>query len=699
MDSPSSSAEREPTAAQADEQPALDGSVGSEAPRYDYESFSQLTGPFAGAEERVRFQRLPQQHPVRQLLFAMLVLAIQTGFLIWLVSPSHLSALSSSPLTAVSSIIMIGSIYLIEFFRLVNVASLCLASALAKDPVPMRPQAGTRVAFVTTIVPSQEPLEVVRPTLEAALAIRHEGVLDVWLLDEGNDEQVRAMCAELGIHHFSRLGVERFNQLTGPFKARTKHGNYNAWADCHGDEYDFFCSVDPDHVPLPTFAERLLGYFRDPDVAFVVGPQVYGNYDNYVTKSAESQQFVFHGLIQRLGNHWRSPMFVGTNNAVRIDALKAIGGLRDSVTEDLATSLEWHSRRNAATGRHWRSVYTPDVLAVGEGPANFTDFFTQQHRWSRGTFENFRGHWWRCMRSLSFGARFHYLLITSYYPTAAIGWILGAVNCVIYLVVGAQSIRVQPGVWLAVYLDLAAVQFTLYASNRKHNVSPHEPAGSSGAAGMLISVLSAPIYVVALIQTAFGRRSGFVVTPKGSARSADTIRTFRIHLAWAAVFACALAVSLAIDHPQSSLRLWSLALIGVCVMPVLIALAWPRCKQAYAESWLGRPVLGRVIARADHSHPAAVIAHADQSAPAPVIAHADQRAPAAVIAHADQSNPAPVIAHADQSDPAPAIAHADQSDPAPVIAHADYSDPARVRFRWGRPQRSLSASEIEGEAA
>ena len=43
----------------------------------------------------------------------------------------------------------------------------------------------------------------------------------------------------------------------------------------------------------------MLGYFRDPDIAFVVGPQVYGNYDAAVTKAAESQQFLFHALIQR----------------------------------------------------------------------------------------------------------------------------------------------------------------------------------------------------------------------------------------------------------------------------------------------------------------------------------------------------------------------------------------------------------------
>ena len=142
------------------------------------------------------------------------------------------------------------------------------------------------------------------------------------------------------MHHFTsaRRGLTG-TRRPDRFKARTKHGNYNAWLDAHGAGYDFYLSVDPDHVPLPGFAERLLGYFRDPDVAFVVGPQVYGNYEDFVVRSAESQQFIFHSLLQRAGNRSGTPMLVGTNNAVRIRALREIGGLQDSITEDMATSL------------------------------------------------------------------------------------------------------------------------------------------------------------------------------------------------------------------------------------------------------------------------------------------------------------------------------------------------------------------------
>ncbi|MCX4866919.1 DUF1929 domain-containing protein [Streptomyces sp. NBC_00257] len=149
---------------------------------------------------------------------------------------------------------------------------------------------------------------MVTRTLEAAVRVRHRGLLHVWLLDEGDDPAVKEVCARLGVHHFSRKGVAHWNRDRGPHRARTKHGNYNAWLDAHGGDYEFFASVDTDHVPLPNCLERMLGYFRDPDIGFVIGPQVYGNYDTFVTKAAESQRFLFHALIQRAGNRYGAPM-------------------------------------------------------------------------------------------------------------------------------------------------------------------------------------------------------------------------------------------------------------------------------------------------------------------------------------------------------------------------------------------------------
>ena len=540
---------------------------------YDYDGFSRIAGPAEPVPEgryRVQLRPLSRRRPVRSVLIALFAFAFEATFFGWLLSSIEVPDRRMHGVLFAATVFMIGATALIELFRLVNVVTLCLATLWARDPVPVPPQQRLRVAFLTTIVPGKEPIEMVERTLSAALRVRHGGRYDVWLLDEGNDPDVKAVCARLGVHHFSRKGVDRYNTAAGAFKAKTKHGNYNAWVDRHGFGYDVFVSVDPDHVPLPNFCERLLGYFRDPDVAFVIGPQIYGNYDNVVTRWAESQQYLFHSLLQRAGNRLGIAMLVGTNNAVRIAALKSIGGLQDSITEDMATSLAVHGARNKATTRRWKSVYTPDVLAVGEGPSSWTDYFSQQHRWSRGTDEVCVANFARTIRRLGFRRAVHYALLMAYYPLTALSWVLGAATAVCHIVLGAKGVQVPQEVWLMLYVDAALFQVGLYLWNRRHNVSPHEEIGSSGLTGMLLSALCAPIYVTSFVQAVLRRRAGFVVTPKGDSASPDRLLTFRSHLRWAGLFAALLAVAGFTGHAHGFMWLWPALNLVLCLTPPAI---------------------------------------------------------------------------------------------------------------------------------
>ncbi|MGW2251521.1 glycosyltransferase family 2 protein [Kitasatospora sp. NPDC001660] len=612
-----------------------------EAP-YDYAHFSRLAGPAhdpgdgvyrtdawtdtrihpgADAEPRsgtgtgtepyrVQYRSLLRREPhrIRAALLLMAAPLVEAVLLVWLLLPQHWPERPGETdawlLTADK--VMIAIIAVVEVFRLVNVVSNTHATLAARDPVPVTPERGTRVAFLTACVPGKEPPEMVRATLTAARAVRHEGPYDVWLLDEGNDPAMRALCAELDVRHFSRFGRPHWNRPKGRFRAKTKHGNYNAWLQAHGDDYDFWVSVDTDHVPLPDFCERMLGYFRDPDVAFVVGPQVYGNYrssGSAVTKFSESQQYLFHALIQRAGNRYGAPMFVGTNNAVRISALQSIGGLYDSITEDMATGLEFHRSRNPETGARWKSVYTPDVLAVGEGPSSWTDFFSQQLRWSRGTYETLLTQYWRVLWKLSPGRLLNYSLMVCFYPMAALTWLLGAVSSVLYLVFGASGVHVSSEIWMMLYSDAAALQLLLYTWNRKHNVSPHEPAGSSGVAGMVMSALCGPVYAASLVQAALRRRSRFVVTPKGGSASPDRFSTFRLHLFWTVVFGAAITASFFTGHDHVAMRTWAVIALFLTLLPLLVTVS-----DAVRRRW-ARPTATLTVTG---GHPSATAVRLDQ---------------------------------------------------------------------------------------
>ncbi|MFI8995382.1 glycosyltransferase family 2 protein [Streptomyces sp. NPDC053542] len=548
-------------------------------PRYDYEHYSRLAGPLTqpepGKPYKVRYRSLlaDEPHRLRAALLLGAAPLVSLGLLAWLLQPAHWTERDYPQFAFLPAldVVMLVSIGLIEFFRCLNVLSNAHATLVARDPVPVVPENGTRVAFLTSFVPGKEPLEMVTKTLEAAVRVRHRGVVHVWLLDEGDDPAVREVCARLGVRHFTRHGIPEWNRAKGPHRARTKHGNYNAWLQAHGDDYDFFASVDTDHVPLPNYLERMLGYFRDENVGFVIGPQVYGNYDTFVTKAAESQQFLFHALIQRAGNRYGAPMFVGTSNAVRIKALKQIGGLYDSITEDMATGFEMHRHRNPATGKKWRSVYTPDVLAVGEGPTAWTDFFTQQLRWSRGTYETLLKQFWKAPFTLSPGRLFNYTMMVIFYPMSALNWILAALSCALFLGLGASGVQIDPAVWMMLYGNASALQIGLYVWNRRHNVSPHEPEGSGGVAGMLMSALSAPIYARSLFDAALRRKSKFVVTPKGDSSSPDTLfGTFRVHLFFLLVFGSSLIASFFFGHAHPAMIVWAVLALLVCCTPIAL---------------------------------------------------------------------------------------------------------------------------------
>ena len=116
------------------------------------------------------------------------------------------------------------------------------------------PRPGLRIAFITCFVPGKEPIDMLETTLRAMLETRYPH--DTWVLDEGNDPDVIRLCRRLGIHHFSRKGIERYNQPSGPFLARTKAGNHNAWRDAHESRYDAVAQLDvaasePDQLREP----------------------------------------------------------------------------------------------------------------------------------------------------------------------------------------------------------------------------------------------------------------------------------------------------------------------------------------------------------------------------------------------------------------------------------------------------------------
>lgn len=183
--------------------------------------------------------------------------------------------------------------------------------AIRKPPPPL--ENAVVDVFITTY---NEPLEVLRKTVEAALRIRYPHT--TYVLDDGKRPEVRAMCEELGAVYITR----------GPeWEGRPRHakaGNVNNALMYTSGEFVLF--LDADQIPHPAILDRVLGYFRDPDVAFVQTPQYFYNVPPEDPFAVQAP--LFYGPIQQGKDGWNAAFFCGTNAVVRREALFQLGVLR-----------------------------------------------------------------------------------------------------------------------------------------------------------------------------------------------------------------------------------------------------------------------------------------------------------------------------------------------------------------------------------
>jgi hypothetical protein len=178
---------------------------------------------------------------------------------------------------------------------------------------------------------------------------------------------------------------------------------------------------------------------------------------------------------------------------------------------------------------------------------------------------------WRIFYKLRPGTLLHYLLMLMYYPTTAINWVLGALSGVLYLVFNASAVQVPMTHWITLYGCSGVLQMSMYFWNRRHNVSPHEPEGSYGVSGMILSALSAPIYASALIGVLLGRKVKFVVTAKGANANRDRLSAFRKHLPWSILLAGAMTYGVCVGHTHAAMFTWASLGLFLSLLPLILS--------------------------------------------------------------------------------------------------------------------------------
>ncbi|HWP44873.1 MAG TPA: glycosyltransferase [Blastocatellia bacterium] len=249
-----------------------------------------------------------------------------------------------------------------------------------KRPRPIAARPGWRVAVVTTFVKSGESLDMIENTLKAMVALSYPH--DSWILDEEDDDHVKALCEKYGVKHFSRKSLDQYQADSGVFSSRSKHGNYNTWLHEIGfDRYEIIAAFDPDHVALPNFLHKVLGYFEDSQVAYVQAAQAYYNQKaSFIARGAAEETYAYYSSVQMASYGLGYPIVIGCHNTHRVEALKQAGGFPPHDADDMLLTLIYRAKG-------WQGVYVPEILARGLTPVDWSGYLTQQQRWSRSVLD------------------------------------------------------------------------------------------------------------------------------------------------------------------------------------------------------------------------------------------------------------------------------------------------------------------------
>ncbi len=464
----------------------------------------------------------------RVRVMSLLGLPLIVWYFSWLLNPGR-----------IGSPVLFGLLMVAEVFNVVQSLGFWWTCAHEHVRTPLAPR---HPAAVDVFIPRyDEPVEIVELTVAAASALRGEDVR-VWLLDDGDSDEMRDLAARHGAGYVRRAVHEH-----------AKAGNVNHALAL--TEAPFVAIVDCDHVVDREFLNATLGHFdEDPHLAFVQTPQYYANGDRPgVPGAAWAQQTLFFGAIARGKDGLGATFCCGTNVVFAREALEDVGGFpTHSVTEDFELSIDLHERG-------WHSAYLPRVLASGLGPEDMGSYVTQQLRWSRGCLSALP----RIVRArLPWRLRAQYLLSALYWLS---GWTL-----LIYM--SFPVMRILFG--LQPLIHLSAPEFLLHFAPYflvAISTAALAGAGSYTFAGLALSSASFWLHILASLLTLLRRAGSFQVTPKeGVARPQP--RAVAPALIAVSVLVAVSAFGLMRSRDPATVNNVAFALLHVCVLLVGV---WP----------------------------------------------------------------------------------------------------------------------------
>ena len=298
---------------------------------------------------------------------------------------------------------------------------------LRRKPVPMPADIDTWPSVDVFIPTYNESLEVVRPTVLAAMEMDwpHDRV-NLFILDDGRREEFRRFAEECGAGYLTRTD-----------NAHAKAGNINAALKKTSGEY--IAIFDCDHIATRSFLQLTMGWFgKDPKLALVQTPHHFYSPDPFernlnLFRKIPNEGALFYGIVQDGNDLWNATFFCGSCAVIKRDALEQIGGIAvETVTEDAHTAL-----RLQRLG--WNTAYIGIPQAAGLATGSLTAHVGQRIRWARGMVQILRTECPLFVSGLNLSQRICYLNCVLHY-LYAIPRLIFVSAPLVYLLLGRSNL-------------------------------------------------------------------------------------------------------------------------------------------------------------------------------------------------------------------------------------------------------------------
>ncbi|MCF6279218.1 MAG: glycosyltransferase family 2 protein [Flavobacteriaceae bacterium] len=366
--------------------------------------------------------------------------------------------------------------------------------------------------LVTIQLPIFNEMYVIERLLNNIVKLKYpNNKLEIQVLDDSTDETVTYTAKK--ITEFQKLGIDikhiRREKRNGFKAGALKEGLQTA-------KGEFIVIFDADFLPKPDWLLKTIPYFKDDKIGVVQTRWSHINKNYSLLTKVQAFALDVHFTLEQVGRNSKGHFinFNGTAGVWRKKCIIDAGNWSgDTLTEDLDLSYR-------AQLKKWQFKYLEHVETPAELPVVISAARTQQFRWNKGGAENFRKMFSKIIKnkSLSFKTKTHgilHLLNSSMFLSIFVV----AVLSIPMLYIKNEYAHLKPYFYVMSFFVISSILFFICYWYMYKNIYGKGAFRFIKYIAMFFTFFTIAMgfslhNTIAVLEGHFGKKSGFVRTPK-----------------------------------------------------------------------------------------------------------------------------------------------------------------------------------------